>query len=146
MAKVISLAPVVVDTGIIYALADRRDAWHQRAVAWLGSFKGRLVVPVTVIPEACYLLNTHLFPDAEATFVRSLVNGELKLEQVYEADMARALEILTTYASANIGLVDATVVAVAERLKASTVLTTDRHHFSMIRPKHRDRFLLAPEG
>ena len=146
MAKVISLAPVVVDTGIIYALADRRDAWHHRAVVWLGSFKGRLVVPVTVVPEACYLLNTHLFPGAEAAFVRSLANGELKLEQVDEADMARALEILTTYVDANIGLVDATVVAVAERLKASTVLTTDRRHFSLIRPKHRERFLLAPEG
>jgi len=145
VAKVISLAPVVVDTGVIYALADRRDAWHQRAVAWLGSFKGRMVVPVTVVPEACYLLNTHLFPDAEAAFVRSLANGELKLEQVDESDMTRALEILTAYADANIGLVDATVVAVAERLKASTVLTTDRRHFSLIRPKHRERFLLAPE-
>lgn len=145
MAKVISLAPVVMDTGIIYALADRRDAWHGRAVAWFGGFKGRLVVPVTVVPEACYLLNTHLFPEAEAAFVRSLTNGELKLEKVDEADMARALEVLATYADANIGLVDATVVAVAERLKAATILTTDRRHFSLIHPKHRERFLLAPE-
>jgi predicted nucleic acid-binding protein len=146
VAKVISLAPVIMDTGIIYALADRHDAWHHRAIVWLASFKGRLVVPVTVVPEACYLLNKHLFPDAEAAFVRSLANGELKLERVDEADMSRALDILATYADANIGLVDATVVAVAERLKASTILTTDRRHFSMIRPKHRERFVLEPEG
>ncbi len=41
------------NTGIIYALADRGDAWHNRAVDWFKSFKGRLVVPVTVVPEAC---------------------------------------------------------------------------------------------
>ncbi len=133
------------DTGIIYALADRRDAWHERAVAWFKSFKGRLVVPVTVVPEACYLLNTHLFPEAEVAFVRSLATGELRLEQLTDADLLRALELLATYRDANIGLVDASVVVVAERLKATTILTTDRRHFSLIKPRHRDSFILAPE-
>jgi hypothetical protein len=134
------------DTGIIYALADRRDSWHNRAVAWFSSFKGRLIVPVTVVPEACYLLNTHLFPGAEAAFVRSLATGELRLEQVTDSDLSRALELLATYRDANIGLVDASVIAVAERLKSTTILTTDREHFSLIKPKHRDSFVLAPPG
>jgi uncharacterized protein len=145
VAKVISIAPVVMDTGVIYALADRRDSWHNRAVAWFTSFKGRLIVPVTVVPEACYLLNTHLFPEAEAAFVRSLATGELRLEQVTDSDLSRALELLATYRDANIGLVDASVIAVAERLKSTTILTTDRRHFSLIKPKHRDSFVLAPE-
>jgi predicted nucleic acid-binding protein len=44
----------------------------------------------------------------------------------------------------HIGCVDASVVAVAERLKLSTLATTDRRHFQIIRPAHIDRFALVP--
>lgn len=135
---------MVVDTGIIYALADRRDSWHERAVSFVRSFEGRLVVPVTVVPEACYLLNRHLFPDAEKAFIRSMVNREMHLEPVDEADMTRALELLDRYRDADIGLVDASVVAVAERLKTTRILTTDRLHFSLIRSQHCEIFELLP--
>lgn len=145
MAKIISISPVLVDTGIIYALADRSDAWHLRALAFVQNFKGKLVVPATVIPEACYLLHTHLSPKAETAFIKSLVSRSLRLEQVDEEDMNRAVEVMDLYSDLSIGLVDASVVAVAERLKISAVMTTDRRHFSVIKPKHCAAFTLLPE-
>ncbi len=145
MAKIISIAPVLVDTGIIYALADRSDAWHLRARRFVENYKGTLIIPSTVIPEACYLLQTHLSPQAEIAFVRSIVTGALRLEQVTEEDMGRAVEVMNTYQDMLIGLVDASVVAVAERLKLSSLMTTDRRHFSVIKPKHCPAFTLLPE-
>lgn len=145
MAKVISIVPVLVDTGIIYALADRSDAWHIRVRTFVQNFKGKLIIPATVIPEACYLLHTHLSPQAETAFISSIVNRELRLEQVDEEDMGRAVEIINTYSDLSIGLVDASVVAVAERLKITALMTTDRRHFSVIKPKHCPTFTLLPE-
>ena len=43
-----------------------------------------------------------------------------------------------------LGLVDESVVAIAERLKLHTLATTDRRDFSIVRPAHVERFTLAP--
>jgi len=145
VAKIISIAPVLLDTGIIYALADRSDAWHLRARAFVENFKGTLILPSTVIPEACYLLQTHLSAQAETAFILSIVNRALRLEQVDEDDMNRAVEVMNSYSDLLIGFVDSSIVAVAERLKISAVMTTDRRHFSVIRPKHCPAFTLLPE-
>jgi len=59
-------------------------------------------------------------------------------------DMARIVEILKQYADANIGFVDASLVAVSERLRITTIFTTDRRHFSLINPAHCSAFTLLP--
>jgi predicted nucleic acid-binding protein len=145
VAKIISISPVLVDTGIIYALADRSDAWHLRARAFVQSYRGTLVIPATVIPEACYLLQAHLSAQAETAFIQSIIARGLRLEHVDEDDMSRAVELMNSYSDLVIGMVDASVVAVAERLKITSLLTTDRRHFSVIKPNHCPAFTLLPE-
>lgn len=137
-------AAALVDTGIIYALADKGDAWHRRAAESVVGFPGRLMVPASVIPEACYLLNSCLGPFAETAFLVALNNREMSVEQVTAPDMARAVEILKQYSDANIGFVDASLVAVAERLGINILFTTDRRHFSLIKPAHCSAFTLLP--
>lgn len=137
-------AAALVDTGILYALADKGDAWHRRAAASVVGFPGRLMVPASVIPEACYLLNSCLGPFAETAFLVALNNREMSVEQVTAPDMVRIVEILKKYADANIGFVDASLVAVAERLRINTIFTTDRRHFSLIKPAHCSAFTLLP--
>jgi predicted nucleic acid-binding protein len=41
-------------------------------------------------------------------------------------------------------MVDATIMAMAERLKIKTILTIDRRDFSLFRPRHCDAFTLVP--
>jgi uncharacterized protein len=43
-----------------------------------------------------------------------------------------------------IGVVDASVVAIAERLKLDTIATTDRRDFATVRPSHCATFHLVP--
>jgi len=135
---------IVVDTGILYAMADRADGWHDRVRIYLETHTETLIVPVTVLPEACYLLNRYLGQDAERELVRSVVRGEIRVENLTPDDLRRALSLLESYAQANIGFVDATIVAMAERLKLRRILTTDRRDFALIRPRHCPRFELLP--
>ncbi|GIX47527.1 MAG: ribonuclease VapC26 [Candidatus Tectimicrobiota bacterium] len=135
---------VVVDTGVLYAMADRDDAWHDRVNAYLQAQTDTLIVPVTVLPEACYLLNTYIGQGAERQLLRSLLRGEMQVENLTNSDLRRALTLLEQYADANIGFVDATIVAIAERRKIHRLLTIDRRHFSLIRPRHCPYFELLP--
>jgi uncharacterized protein len=144
MAEIFKTETVLVDTGILYALADRNDTWHLRAASFIAESAGRLLVPSSVLPETCYLLNTCLGQEAEIAFLRALINRELFVEQVTTADLSRAIEVMSTYADANIGMVDASLIAVAERLKLKKILTTDRRHFAMIKPRHCKGFQLLP--
>src|SRR5438132_1084273 len=50
--------PQLVDTGVLFALADRSDAWHTRARTWVESSSETLLAPVTILAEVAYLLRT----------------------------------------------------------------------------------------
>jgi predicted nucleic acid-binding protein len=133
---------VLVDTGVIYALADTDDSWHSRCREWLNENREPLVVPVIVIPEAAYLIHARLGLKAEMKFVRALARGELQIEPVTRADVERCVSIMEAHPE--IGMVDATVVAVAERMKAPAIATTDRRHFEGACAARKLRCLLVP--
>ena len=136
--------PLLVDTGPLYALADADDAWHGRVRDFLAEQEEMLLVPVTVLPEVTHLLASRLGAHVERAFIESLAAAELALEGLRPADVVRSAELLATYP--DIGFVDATVVAMAERLKLGAVVTTDRRHFGAIRPRHRVAFELLPSA
>jgi predicted nucleic acid-binding protein len=43
-----------------------------------------------------------------------------------------------------LGIVDASVVALAERRAATEIATLDRRHFAVVRPRHTAAFKLLP--
>jgi predicted nucleic acid-binding protein len=133
---------VLVDTGILYALADEDDAWHERARDWIDDVNELLIVPVTVLPEVAYLLHSRLDPPAELAFVQSAAAGELEIEPLRQQDLARTADVMRRYPV--IGFVDATIVAMAERLKIETIATTDRRHLAMVKSKHTSGYQLLP--
>jgi len=95
-----------------------------------------------VVPEVCYLMRERLGATAERRFVESLAAEELALEDIAVGDVKRCAALLQLYPQ--IGFVDASVVAVAERLRLRVIATTDRRHFGSIRPKHVPTFELVP--
>ena len=135
---------ILVDTGPLVAEADRGDADHLRVRAFFASNREPLLVPVTVLPEVCYLLGRRVGVTAEAAFVRSMGARELTLEPVTVQDLERVAELLETYADARLDFVDACVVAVAERLRINRVATLDHRDFGIIRPRHTAAFELLP--
>jgi predicted nucleic acid-binding protein len=134
--------PLLLDTGVIYALADEDDAWHSRVRAFLEKERQVLLVPVTVLPEAAYLVRERLGPRAELELAKSVATGELAIEPLLPSDLKRIAELLS--ASPFLGFVDSSIVAVAERLKLTSIVTTDRRDFARVRPKHVKRFELLP--
>jgi len=133
--------PLLVDTGVLYALADRSDAWHMPTRIYLESNRLTLLAPVTILAEVAYLLRERLGSRSEQAFVESIGRGEVAVEDVKRGDWPRIEKIMAEYEQ--LGLVDASIVAMAERLKTSVLATTDRRHFAAVRPKHVERFTLV---
>lgn len=118
---------VILDTGILYAAGDADDAWHERAASLLAEETGLRVVPVTVVPEVCYLLHARLGVRAERAFLDTL-GRELPLEPLLDRDLDTVRGLLD--AKPEIGFVDASVGAIAARLGIARIATTDRRHFT----------------
>jgi predicted nucleic acid-binding protein len=134
--------PTLVDTNVLLALADRHDTAHQRVVRFMEGFSDELLVPVSVLPEADYLISERVGSAVATRVLESIVRGEMRLEHVASTDLPRILTLMRQYADANIGFVDASIVA--ERLGVRNVLTLDRRHFGPIRPSHCPALTLLP--
>jgi uncharacterized protein len=72
---------------------------------------------------------------------RSGARRELTVEL---AGWERGTELTQTYADNDLGGVDSSLVAVAERLLIETIATLDRRHFGSVRPKHVEAFTIVP--
>lgn len=135
---------VLADAGAIYAIVDSGDRWHESVANWWQANSDEVLIPDSALPEICYFLQKRLGARAETDFIRSMVNGEFETIPVQNADFDRILAIMEEYQDLGLGYVDASIVATAERLNVRNILTTDRRHFSAVRPKHARSLTLLP--
>jgi predicted nucleic acid-binding protein len=141
----VSAGRVVVDTGVVLAAADADDAWHERAAEVLQARSAdQLLLPAPVATEAAWLIGSRLGPATEAAFVASIAAGEFSVVDLTAIDWARCAELIARYADLDLGLVDASVVAVAERLSVTTLASIDRRDLLVVRPAHCGAFELIP--
>jgi predicted nucleic acid-binding protein len=82
--------------------------------------------------------------ETAADFVASLATTELTLQIPRQEDYSRSAEIIRQYSDAKLDFVDTLIVAMAERLNITRVLTLDRRDFQLIRPKHCSAFEILP--
>ena len=94
--------------------------------------------------EAGWLIDRQLGPSAEARFYASIADGDLAVETLTPADWRRVSDLVRDYADLRLGGVDASLVAVAERVGASDIATLDRRHFAVVRPRHVAAFSVLP--
>jgi len=103
-----------------------------------------MIVPITVLPEVDYLVSRRMGTHVAASLMEHIATGELHVEQIMQADLLRSIELMRQYADNSIGFVDASIVAVAERLGIRKILTVDRRHFGQIRPLHAPALEILP--
>jgi len=135
---------LVVDAGPLYAAAATRDRNHRRSVDLLTEASRPLLVPALVVTKVAYLLGDRIGPHAEVAFARSLERGELLVEPVLDSDWSRIAALTEQYADLPLGIVDASVIALAERRDLDTIATLDHRHFATVKPRHVEAFTLVP--
>lgn len=133
----------LLDTGFLLAVIDSDDSLHAACTAALEAEPTPLL-PDVVLPELAYLILRELGYPALTTLLRSIATGELVQVKSTPQDLERAAEVLEKYADSRVDFVDCAIVAMAERLNLTKILTVDRRHFTLFRPSHCAYFEIAP--
>jgi hypothetical protein len=81
---------------------------------------------------------------AELSLVEDLATGALLVDAPHPSDWLRIAELTAKYADVALGIVDASIVAAAERLGIVRIATLDRRHFGIVRPAHTALFDVVP--
>lgn len=137
---------VIADSGALYALYDSDDANHDRVRKVLESTAETIIIPAAILSELDYLLREFLGVPAELDFLDGLLAGYYTLEPFSEEDFHRCRELADQYRDLNIGLADASVMAVAERLNVYRILTVDERHFRAVKPRKGSFHLLPADA
>lgn len=124
---------IVVDTGALVALIDADDDQHRALTACYEARAGGWIIPWAVLPEADYLLGRWVGANAEVAFLADLAAGRWIVDWEGARDLTRAQELCRRYRSLGLGLVDAAVMAAAERKGAEAIATLDLKHFGAVR-------------
>ena len=127
--------PIVADSGeLLRALARTKDGQasfpeYERIL----TSASLIIVPGLILAEVDYFLRRNRV--AMRKLVAEIFDPATRYE--YElplpSDIVRALELDARFVQLSLGLVDGTVVAVAERRHVYRVLTTDRRDFGGVR-------------
>ena len=134
----------LLDTGFLYALLNRQESRHQDVLDASAKVRGAIYLPTVVTTEVSYLIQRDLGAESLADFIELLATESFVLVEPVAADCQRAAEVVRQYTDSNIDFVDAVLVAIAERLNITRVLTVDARHFRLFKPRHCVAFEILP--
>jgi predicted nucleic acid-binding protein len=135
---------LVLDTGPLLAGLDAADVDHDRCARLIRHAEEDLVVPTLVLAELDYWCHQRLGVETWLTFLNDLIAGAYIAESPTPSDLTRCKEIQTRYRDQPIGIVDASVLALLERLGEQKLATLDHRHFTVVRPAHVKSLRLLP--
>lgn len=134
---------VIADSGFVVALANRSDQRHAEVQPIYMQYP-KIFLPQLALVEVAYLIGRDAGISTVVKFLKGIPDSRFELIESTAQDVARTADILKQYADSKVDFVDASVMAIAERLKITTVLTIDRRDFSLFRPSHCQGFRLLP--
>ncbi len=102
------------------------------------------VIPAPVLVELDYFLTRSFGPEPMRRVLNDVKAGAFAIEPVIAEDYDRVGELITKYADQQIGFVDASVLAIVERLREPKLATLDHRHFAVMRPRHTSAIDLLP--
>jgi predicted nucleic acid-binding protein len=133
---------LLLDTGFLIALVNKRDPDHERCASAWGPLRGRLVTVEGVLVEAAHLLGRVRGAAAAAlNLVRSV---EATIVPIDATRIDGAVALMDRYRNVPMDLVDALLVLTAEQLTIHEVLTLDRRGFGAYRFQRTKAFTILP--
>lgn len=135
---------LVLDTSVLLAALDAADPDHERCAELIGEAKENLIVPALVLSELDYWCHERLSGEVWIAFLEDVLSGAYGMDNPSQSDLERCLELQRTYADLEVGVVDASVLAVVERLGETKLASLDHRHFATMRPRHIDALELLP--
>lgn len=122
------MTPIFIDTAFVIALINRRDQYHQQAVAIADQITGRsLLVTDAVLFEIGNGLARQFKKQAVAILSEFLAADEIEIIYSSPELFQQAFSLYKTHVDKDWGLVDCLSIAVMRERDIQQVLTFDQH-------------------
>lgn len=113
---------VIIDTGVIVALLNKSDRYHEWAVGQWQNVNAPAITCEAVISESCFLLKSIYLQEIAMAMVEA---GGISTRFHLEGNIARVKELMLRYESVPMSFADACLVRMAEEHAEFEVLTID---------------------
>lgn len=114
---------VILDTGPLVAFLDRKDNYHDWALAAWDDIEPPMLTCESVLSEACFLLSGT--SGGPAAVMALLERGSIRIAFDLESDCGVVAKLMARYANVPMSLADACVVRQSELCSRGRVLTLD---------------------
>lgn len=91
-----------------------------------------------------YWIHARLHAGVLVALLEDILAGAYRVADLEVDDYRRIRWLCDRYEDADLGFVDAAVLAVVERLDEHKVATLDERHFRAVRPRHVESLKLLP--
>lgn len=122
------MRPVLVDSGFIVALLDRRDRRHAECRAAIQDLSRAFVTCEAVISESCYLLRR--VPGASLAVVANVDEGTFEVPFRFTGAVSAIRAIMLKYRDVPADFADACLIHMADELDTGDILTLDSDFIS----------------
>lgn len=133
---------VLLDTGPLVAMLDKREQWHSWAITQMRQVQTPLLTCEPVITETCFLLR-HL-PIALQQLHHWAAQGMLHILPLANGNLAPALALMEHYANVPMSFADASLVKHSEVHPEAHIFTLDSDFTIYRRADGTSPPLLAP--
>ncbi|HVA19472.1 MAG TPA: PIN domain-containing protein [Solirubrobacteraceae bacterium] len=136
---------IVLDTSVVLAFMDRRDTDHELVRTWMEELEDELVTSPLVVAELDHLVSRKGGATAAKALREDFEQGAYLVEW-WPSALRETVAVAQRYESMEVGLTDASLIALAARVKTINVATLDERHFRAVRPMTdgEEAFTLLP--
>jgi predicted nucleic acid-binding protein len=132
----------LIDTGVVLALLDRNDEWHELCVQAYNHSHLPLLTSEAVLTEVFHLARRNI---GDVRGLWTLLNsGAIQISSIAHEELAQIQNLMHDYSDRPMDFADATLVHLAARESLSLVLTVDHDDFETYRIAGRKKFTILP--
>jgi predicted nucleic acid-binding protein len=124
---------IVLDTSVVLAFMNTRDSGHETVSSWMLAQEEDLVTTPLVVAELDHLV-LRVGGASAARALRADLDRGAYLVEWWPAAIHETIALANRHGSMDLGLTDASLLALADHLGTSRVATLDERHFRALMP------------
>jgi predicted nucleic acid-binding protein len=124
---------IVLDTSVVLAFMDRRDSSHESVARWMETQTHELVTTPLVVAELDHLVLRQGGANA-AQALREDLDGGAYIVEWWPTAIHETIALAERHKSMELGLTDASLLALAAHLDTTCIATLDERHFRALSP------------
>jgi len=131
---------ILADAGFLFALLDKSDSWHERALAAFETADEGLITTWPVLTEAVHLIMRSLGSPPAIALLQDVADGGIAVWNMTVDAQQKIPALMKRYSDLPMDLADASLVLLAESVGHGRIFTTDERDFRTYRWKSRAPF------